>query len=155
VRLRLLAVGERVPSWVSQGVDEYLKRLTGRLALEIIEIPPGNRSGGRPPARAMQEEAQRITQAAKGARCVLLDERGKSFRSRELAQKLSDWRADGRDLCLVIGGPDGFDPELRARAELCWSLSDLTLPHALVRVVVVEQIYRALSILDGHPYHRE
>lgn len=155
MRLRLLAVGERVPPWVAQGVDEYLKRLTGRLAFEIVEIPPGNRSGGRPPARAMQEEAQRIGAAAKGARCILLDERGKSWRSRELATQLDGWRNDGRDVCLIIGGPDGFDPELRKRAESSWSLSDLTLPHALVRVVVVEQIYRALSIIEGHPYHRE
>ncbi len=156
MKLRLLAVGRKMPSWVEAGYGEYARRLPGECRLELVEIPPGRRGGRSDPAQARDEEAERIQRRlGRDERLVVLDEGGKAVDTRRLADWLGDWLMEGRDVALVIGGPDGLAPELLERAERRWSLSPLTLPHGLVRVVVAEQLYRAWSLRSGHPYHRE
>ena len=144
-----------MPGWVSEGYGEYARRLQGRLPINLVEIPAVRRSSG-DVARAMAEEGRRQLAATRaGDYVVALDERGKARTSLELSQWLGQRMQGGQDLALLVGGADGFAPEVLARANERWSLSALTLPHALVRVVLAEQLYRAVSLLDGHPYHRE
>ncbi|HLF98795.1 MAG TPA: 23S rRNA (pseudouridine(1915)-N(3))-methyltransferase RlmH [Methylococcaceae bacterium] len=155
MRLELIAVGERMPAWVREGYDEYAKRLPRECALHLREIEPGARGKSQDPARAVALEGERMLAALpKGARVVALDVKGVEHATEELAGRLETWLADGRDVALLVGGPDGLAPECLARAEERWSLSRLTLPHPLVRVVLAEQLYRAWSILRNHPYHR-
>jgi len=155
MRARLIAVGERMPAWVADGFAEYRKRLSRDLPLELVEIRLGARGKGRDPARAIAEEGAAVLAALpKDASVIALDVRGKAWSSEDLAQAFLRWRMDARDLAFVIGGPDGHAPEVLARADQRWSLGPLTLPHMLVRLVVVEQLYRATTILAGHPYHR-
>lgn len=155
MRIHLLAAGTRLPSWVSEGFNEYAGRLPPECRLVLKEIPLGAARAGGDVHKAMAEEGERMLAALPaGAGAVALDVRGKGFSTEELARQLNRWLQDGRDLALLIGGPDGLAPECLARAELRWSLSPLTLPHGLVRIVVAEQLYRAWSFLKGHPYHR-
>ena len=155
MRARLIAVGERMPAWVADGFAEYRKRLSHDLPLELVEIRLGARGKGRDPARAIAEEGAAVLAALpKDASVIALDVRGKAWSSEDLAQAFLRWRMDARDLAFVIGGPDGHAPEVLARADRRWSLGPLTFPHMLVRLVVVEQLYRATTILAGHPYHR-
>jgi 23S rRNA (pseudouridine1915-N3)-methyltransferase len=155
MRARLIAVGERMPAWVADGFAEYRKRLSRELALELVEIPVGARGKGRDPARAIAGESAAVRAAVpKDAHIVALDGHGKAWSSEALAAELKRWRMQGRDLAFLIGGPDGHAPELLAAAHQRWSLGPLTLPHMLVRLVVAEQLYRATTILAGHPYHR-
>ena len=142
MRVRLIAAGTRLPGWVDDGVASYAKRFARGLKFELVEIP-------------LTRESERM-QAAIGARdyVVALEVTGRVLSTPELAQWLALRRAGGRDLALLIGGPDGLDPALSARADFHWSLSPLTFPHGLVRILVAEQLYRAQSILEGHPYHR-
>jgi len=155
MRTRLIAVGERMPGWVAEGFAEYRKRLSHDLPLELIELKPGMRGKGRDDARAMQDEGASILAAlSRDTHVIALDGRGKTWSSGELADQLARWRMSGRDLAFLIGGPDGHAPEVLARAEHSWSLGPLTLPHMLVRLVVAEQLYRATTLLAGHPYHR-
>ncbi|HVB83718.1 MAG TPA: 23S rRNA (pseudouridine(1915)-N(3))-methyltransferase RlmH [Rhodanobacteraceae bacterium] len=155
MRAHLLAVGERMPAWVAAGFEDYRKRLAHALPLDLIEIRPGVRGKGRDPARAIADEGAALLAALpRDARVIALDGRGAAWSSETLAQKLADWRMQGRDLALLIGGADGLAEVVLARAELRWSLGPLTLPHMLVRVLVAEQLYRAASLLAGHPYHR-
>jgi 23S rRNA (pseudouridine1915-N3)-methyltransferase len=154
MRIRLLAVGTRMPGWVEAGIADYIRRLGPEFRLVIEELAPGKRSGG-DEARAVEDEGRRMMIAMHPDEYVIaLEVCGKSFTSEELARWLGQRLQDGRDVALLIGGPDGLAAECRQRADLHWSLSPLTLPHALVRIVVVEQLYRAMSILKGHPYHR-
>lgn len=156
MRIHLVAVGTRMPGWVDEGFREFARRLPSEVPLELREIPAGRRGKGIPPARAIAEEGSRMLGALpKEARVVALEVDGRPWSTADLARQLRDWQTDGRDIALLVGGPDGLAPECRARAVLRWSLSPLTLPHALVRVVIAEQIYRAWSINAGHPYHRE
>ena len=156
MRLRLIAVGTRPPPWVRQAYEEYSQRLGQQLKLELIEIEPGPRSLGKSPAKAIGAEARKIlSQVREQEFVVVLDERGRELTTRALSDWLSRRMQAGRDLAFLIGGPDGFAPEVLSRADLTLSLSRLTLPHALVRVVLAEQLYRALSILSHHPYHRD
>ena len=151
----LIAVGERAPGWVAQGFSEYQKRLSHWLPLALMEVEPGMRGKGRDTARAMADEGARVLAALpKGAHVVVLDGRGKMHSSEQLAQRLEHWRGQGRDLAFLIGGPEGHAPEVIARADEHWSLGPLTLPHMLVRLVLAEQLYRAVSMLSNHPYHR-
>ena len=156
MKIRLIAVGTRMPDWVRAGFDEYVKRLPPHCALQLHEIEPGHRGKSSNVAKAVQEEAGRIL--AKIPRDVLLialDVGGLRWSTQDLAQRLSGWMQDGRDVVLLVGGPDGLSDELLQRCELRWSLGKLTFPHALVRVIVAEQLYRAWTILNDHPYHRE
>lgn len=155
MRARLIAVGERMPGWVAEGFAEYLKRLSRDLPLELVEIKPGARGKGRDDARAMADEGAALLAALpRDVHVVALDGRGTAWSSDQLSGQLSNWRMAGRDLALLIGGPDGHAREVLQRAHQRWSLSPLTLPHMLVRLVVAEQLYRAVTILNGHPYHR-
>jgi 23S rRNA (pseudouridine1915-N3)-methyltransferase len=155
VKARLIAVGDRAPEWVATGYADYAKRLSHWLPLELVEIAPGVRGKNRDAVRATFEEGQRVLAALpKGAHVVLLDDGGRMHASGQLSRRLEHWRAQGRDLAFLIGGPEGHAPEVRAAAHESWSLGPLTLPHMLVRLVVAEQLYRAASMLANHPYHR-
>ena len=155
MRIVLVAIGEKAPAWVREGYADYAKRLPKPYAPELVELPLGARSKSRAPARAIFEEGERVLAALpKQAHVVALDERGKSWSSLELSHELARWAREGDDVALVIGGPDGHAPEVLGRAQQRWSLSALTLPHMLVRLVVIEQLYRAWTLLEGHPYHR-
>jgi len=155
MRIHLIAVGTRRPSWEREGFAAYAKRLPRECTLDLVEIPVAKRGGGDPAPQVAAEGESMLRRAPKGARVVALDERGKAFTTRELAGRLDAWLHEGRDLALLIGGPDGLAPGCRAAADLEWSLSPLTLPHGLARIVVAEQLYRAWSLLAGHPYHRD
>ncbi len=155
MKARLIATGERAPSWVAQGFGEYQKRLSHWLPLELIEIEPGLRGKGRDPQRAIEAEGRRVLAAIpRNALVVALDVPGRQLSSEQLAQRLEFWRGQGRDLAFLIGGPEGHAPDARAAASELWSLGPLTLPHMLARLVVAEQLYRAAAMLAGHPYHR-
>jgi 23S rRNA (pseudouridine1915-N3)-methyltransferase len=155
MRARLIAVGERMPEWVADGFAEYRKRLSRELPLDLVEVRLGARGKGRDPARAIAEEGTAVRAALpKDAHVVALDGRGSAWSSEQLAAELKRWRMEGRDLAFLIGGPDGHASDLLASAHQRWSLGPLTLPHMLVRLVVAEQLYRAMSIIAGHPYHR-
>ncbi len=144
-----------MPGWVREAVQDYLKRFGHALRVSIVEIEAGQRTGSSP-KRAIEIESQRLLAAlGKDDYVVALDERGKEMTTQALATWLSQRMRDGRDLALLIGGPDGFAPDVLARADYKWALSKLTFPHALVRVVLAEQLYRAHSVLANHPYHRE
>ncbi len=155
MRIHLIAVGTRMPAWVTQGFEEYARRLPADCALQLVEIAAGKRGKNADIARITRDEGERTLAAIpKGARVVALDVKGRSWSTGQLSQQLDGWRHKGRDIALLVGGPEGLAAECLARAEQCWSLSPLTLPHPLVRIVVAEQLYRAWSILNGHPYHR-
>lgn len=155
MRIVVVAVGTRQPAWVDAAFADYAKRMPAELRVELKEIKAEPR-GSRTAAQAMAAEAARIDAAiARGTRRVALDEHGDRVTSTALAERVQAWQRDGRDVALVVGGADGLDPALKERADETVRLSDLTLPHALVRVVLAEALYRAATILAGHPYHRE
>ncbi len=145
-----------MPVWVDEAFADYARRFPRKARLELAAVRPEKRSPTRTSAQAMAAEAQRLaTVLPAGALRVALDERGRDVTTPALARLLAGWLAAGRDVGFLIGGPDGLDPGLRAAADLALRLSSLTLPHALVRVLLAEQLYRALSLLDNHPYHRQ
>ena len=155
MKLRILSVGHKMPDWVAQGCGEYLKRMPRELAAEIIEIKPDKRAGGRNAEQVQEAEGKRILEIAGRDYLVALDERGQEVTTLKLADRMQDWLAGGRDVSLVIGGADGLHDEVKQRADWLWSLSRLTLPHGMVRVLLAEQLYRAHSVIQNHPYHRE
>lgn len=153
--LVIVAVGERMPRWADAAWDEYAKRFPRELRVILRAVKTEPRHGGRTPQQAMAAERERIAHALpKGAYVVALDERGAAPTTPELAARLRGWERLGQDIAFVIGGPDGLDAGLRAGADWCLRLSNLVLPHALARVLLIEQLYRAWSITAGHPYHR-
>jgi 23S rRNA (pseudouridine1915-N3)-methyltransferase len=155
-RMRIVAIGSRMPKWVSEPFDDYLTRLNPGLKVTLTEIEPGVRSAGRPPAKAIETEGQRILATVRANEYVVaLDEHGKQMSTREFATWLATRLREGSDLAFLIGGPDGFAADVLQRSNFKWSLSPLTFPHALVRVVLAEQLYRAHSVLSNHPYHRD
>lgn len=155
MRLFILAVGHKMPGWIETAFAEYAKRMPPELRIELKEIKPEQRSNSRTAETVMAAEAQRIDAALpRGCRLVCLDERGQDLTTMRLAQSLTGWQQDGRDVAFVIGGADGLDPALKARADPLIRLSSLTLPHGMVRVLLAEQLYRAWSINANHPYHR-
>ena len=156
MKLLVVAVGQRVPAWAQTAWDDYAKRFPPELKLELKAIKTEPRAGGKTAAQLMAAERQRIEAAIpKGTHTIVLDERGTALTTQALAARLTDWQGLGGDVALLIGGPDGLDPALRHSAHERIRLSDLTLPHAMVRVLLVEQLYRAWSVNAGHPYHRE
>jgi len=155
MRLHLIAVGSRLDAWVNQGYDEFAKRLPVDCCLQLMEIPALKRGKNADIERITREEGRKMLAAIpKAALVVALDVQGRQYTTLELADKLAGWLQGGRDVALLVGGPEGLAPECVARAEEKWSLSKLTLPHPLVRIVVAEQLYRAWSVLNHHPYHR-
>ncbi|AVP95751.1 23S rRNA (pseudouridine(1915)-N(3))-methyltransferase RlmH [Ahniella affigens] len=153
MRVRLITVSERQPDWVNSAFADYAKRLPKHLQPQLVELPLAKRREDVLKAKA--DEGLRILDACKDAQLIALDERGKALSSRDLAGLLPGWEQSGRDIALVVGGPDGLDASVLQRAALKWSLSALTLPHGMVRVILAEQMYRAWSIQSGHPYHRD
>ena len=155
MKLLVVAVGQRVPDWAATAWDDYAKRFPGELKLELKAVKTEPR-GSRTVDQLMAAERERIEAAIpRGTHVVALDERGTALTTAALAQRLKTWQLDAADVALVIGGPDGLDPAFRAAAHERIRLSDLTLPHAMVRVLLIEQLYRAWSITINHPYHRE
>jgi 23S rRNA (pseudouridine1915-N3)-methyltransferase len=155
VRLVLITASNRQPRWVVEGYEEYARRLERRWSLELIEVALSRRTAATDPRRARADEARRMLRhVPSDAHVVALDREGARWSTTALAGKLDTWSLAGAPVCLLVGGPDGLGDECRERASERWSLSALTLPHGLVRVVVAEAIYRAASVLSGHPYHR-
>ncbi|MEO5343413.1 MAG: 23S rRNA (pseudouridine(1915)-N(3))-methyltransferase RlmH [Gammaproteobacteria bacterium SHHR-1] len=155
MHIHLISVGNRMPAWVEQGYAEYAKRLPPECRLNLIEIAPARRGKNPDIPRLRRDEGQRMLAALpKGCRVLALEVEGRTWSTEQLAARLADWLQQGSDLALLVGGPDGLDPACRQAADEHWSLSPLTLPHPLVRVILAEQIYRAWSLLNHHPYHR-
>lgn len=155
MQIHLIAVGARMPAWITEGYREYANRLPRECSLKLVEILPCKRRKTLNTERIKAEEGQQILAALPPkATVIALDVRGRSWDTGTLANRMQGWLQDGCDVALLVGGADGLSDECLERADLHWSLSAHTLPHALVRVVVAEQLYRAWSILSGHPYHR-
>ena len=155
MRIHLIAIGRRPSGWERDGYEEYARRLPSEFSIELRGITPSKHTGRGAAERRVRDEGRRLLAAVpSGARVVALDERGAAWTTAGLADRIERWMQGGRDLALLAGGADGLAPECIAAAEHRWSLSPLTLPHGLVRVVVAEQIYRAWTILRRHPYHR-
>ncbi len=153
--IHLVAVGTRMPGWITEGYREYASRLPRECALKLVEIAPCKRRKTLSTERIRAEEGQQLLAALpQQAIVIALDVNGRSWDTETLAGRLQGWLQDGRDVALLVGGADGLSDECLERADLRWSLSAHTLPHALVRVVIAEQLYRAWTILSGHPYHR-
>lgn len=151
----MACVGERMPAWVAEGYGEYAKRLSPALPLTLVEVPMAARTRRGDVTRWRREEGERLLQALpKDCRLVALDVQGQGCSTEALARTLAGWMTEGRSVAFLVGGPDGLDEACLARAEWRWSLSPLTFPHPLVRVILAEQLYRAVSLLRHHPYHR-
>lgn len=156
MKILIIAVGHKQPEWVETATHEYLKRMPREAPVKLVEIAPEKRVSGRNAQQIMEAEMGRIRAALpSGCRVIALDERGANWTSQKLAQNLQSWQQDGRDVALIIGGADGLHPEFKQSAEQLLQLSALTMPHGMVRVLLAEQLYRAVSILNNHPYHRE
>ena len=155
MQIHLIAVGQRLDDWVNQGVGEFAKRLPPECRINLIEVAPNKRTKNSDISRVIEEEGERLLAAVPArSHLIALDSGGKQWSTEQLADQLDHWLGDGRDVSLLVGGPDGLSDRCKTAAETLWSLSKLTLPHPLVRVLIAEQIYRAWSILKGHPYHR-
>ena len=155
MRIRLLAIGNKLPSWVDEGMQEYVKRFPASCYLEVVEIPAEKRTKQSNPSVLIEREGEKLLAAIKpNTRVVALAIKGQMISTEKLALNLKDWQQEGRHIDMLIGGPDGLSEACLKKAELHWSLSPLTLPRPLVRVIVAEQLYRAVSILQNHPYHR-
>jgi 23S rRNA (pseudouridine1915-N3)-methyltransferase len=155
MKLNIISVGHKMPGWVEQACSEYIKRMPRELSTTIIEIKPDKRASGKNSEVVQEAEAKRILEFVANDYLVALDERGHEVNTLQLADKMQYWQSLGRDIAIVIGGADGLHPELKKRADWLWSLSKLTMPHGMVRVVLAEQLYRAHTVIQHHPYHRE
>lgn len=155
MKLRIVALGHKLPSWVAAAYGDYARRLPREFALELIELKPEARHRGKSIAQILAAESERVAAASTGYHLVALDERGEAWTTAQLARALSGWRDEARAVAFVIGSSDGLSPAVKRRADAVIALSALTLPHGLARVLLVEQLYRAVSLLQGHPYHRE
>ncbi|MDX1347199.1 MAG: 23S rRNA (pseudouridine(1915)-N(3))-methyltransferase RlmH [Thiomicrorhabdus chilensis] len=154
--IHFITVGQKMPKWVQEGYAEYAKRLPKACSLNLIELPMAQRGKTSSVEQMKAEEAKRILAAIpKGARLIALDEHGQQVTTKGLAEKMEDWLAGGQDIALIVGGPDGLDQTILQQAQWKWGLSKLTMPHPMVRIMVAEQIYRAWSVINNHPYHRE
>lgn len=156
MKLWLIIVGQKQPDWIEAGYAEYARRMPRELTIQLVELKPEKRGGGKTAEQIMAAEKARILDALpRDCHLIALDERGARWSTMELSQQLKQWQQDGRDVALVIGGADGLDPEIKQCARQLLSLSPMTLPHGLARVLLAEQLYRAHTILQNHPYHRE
>lgn len=156
MRIQLIAVGQKMPDWISTGYSTYAKRFPADCQLQLVEIAAGKRGKNADIARILRQEGEAMLAAVgKGDRIVTLEVTGKHWSTPQLATRLEQWLMDGRDVSLLVGGPEGLAPECVAAADERWSLSALTLPHPMVRVVLAESLYRAWSVTTNHPYHRE
>lgn len=156
MKIQLIAVGTKMPDWVEKGYQEYARRFPKELQLELLEINAGKRGKNADIKRILKKEGE-LTLAAipKGNKIVTLEVTGKSWTTAQLADEMSKWQSDAKNISLLIGGPEGLAPECIAKSEQRWSLSALTLPHPLVRIIVAESLYRAFTLTINHPYHRE
>jgi 23S rRNA (pseudouridine1915-N3)-methyltransferase len=155
LKLRIISVGHKMPGWVETACNEYIKRMPREMTVEIVEIKPDKRAAGKQSPQVQEAEAKRILEASGKDYLIVLDERGASVTTLQLAERMKSWLTGGRDISLVIGGADGLHADVKSRADWLWSLSALTLPHGMVRVLLSEQLYRAWSVINHHPYHRE
>ena len=155
MRLRIVALGHRMPAWVDAGFDDYAKRLPRDWRLDLVALKPEPRGRGKSVEQMLAAEASRVAAACAGLRAVALDERGAAWSTRDLATRLRGWRETGHDVAFVIGSADGLHADVKAHAAAVVALSAMTLPHGLARVILAEQIYRAATLLAGHPYHRD
>jgi 23S rRNA (pseudouridine1915-N3)-methyltransferase len=155
MKIRIVALGHRMPVWVDAAFDEYAHRLRREFGLELVELKPEPRGRGKTVAQILAAEASRVASATKGWRVIALDERGEAWTTARLAERLRDWRDRGEAIAFVIGSADGIAEAVKRDADVIVALSALTLPHGLARVLLAEQIYRAGTLLQGHPYHRE
>lgn len=156
MRLQLIAVGQKMPQWVTTAFNDYQSRFPRDCAFELVEIPAGKRGKNADIPRILAQEGERMLAAVgKGNRIVTLEVTGKPWDTPQLSQQLASWQMDGRNVSLLVGGPEGLAPACIAASEQRWSLSNLTLPHPMVRVIISESLYRAWSLLNNHPYHRE
>ncbi|HVF62709.1 MAG TPA: 23S rRNA (pseudouridine(1915)-N(3))-methyltransferase RlmH [Casimicrobiaceae bacterium] len=155
MRIRIVAVGQRMPRWVDDAFEDYRRRFAKPYAVELVELKAAIRGEARDVDKLLNDEAQRIVSATQGFHAVALDERGVAWTTQKLAERLTRWRDEAQDAAFVIGSADGLHPSVKRSAADVVSLSAMTLPHALVRVVLIEQLYRAVSVAMGHPYHRE
>ncbi|MDG6774758.1 23S rRNA (pseudouridine(1915)-N(3))-methyltransferase RlmH [Thiomicrorhabdus sp. ZW0627] len=154
--IHFITVGQKMPKWVQEGYAEYAKRLPKACSLKLVELPMAQRGKTSSVEQMKAEEAKRILAAVpKGARLIALDEHGQQVTTKGLADKMEDWLSGGQDIALIVGGPDGLDRSVLEQAQWRWGLSKLTMPHPMVRIMVAEQIYRAWSVINNHPYHRE
>lgn len=155
MKLYIIAVGHKMPDWVEIGFKEYVKRMPREAQVELVELKPGQRAGSSV-EKAMDTERERILAALpSGCRKIVLDERGANWTTMKLADKLKGWQREGGDVAFVIGGADGLHADIKRQADELLQLSALTMPHGMVRVLLAEQLYRAVAINQGHPYHRE
>lgn len=155
MRIKLIAVGSRMPRWVEDGWQEYAKRMPAELSLDLVEIPLTTRGKNADVTRMIRQEGEAmLSKVGPGERIVTLEVQGRPWSTEQLAVELDKWRLDARTVNLMVGGPEGLAAEVQARSEQRWSLSPLTLPHPLVRILIGEQIYRAWTVLSGHPYHK-
>jgi len=156
MRLLIVSVGHKMPDWITAGFNEYAKRMPREAKIELLEIKPAPRSTGKTTAQIMEAEAQRILAALpKSCLRIALDEHGTQQTTRQFAEQMQDWMRSGRDVAFIIGGADGLHESVKQAAQQLLALSALTLPHAVVRVLLAEQLYRAHSLTHHHPYHRE
>ncbi len=155
MKLRIISVGHKMPTWVDAACNDFSKRMPRESMIEIIDIKPEKRAAGNNTANIQLIEAKRINEAAGNDYLIACDERGQEVTTLQLAEKMQFWQTIGRDVSIVIGGADGLDANLKQQADWLWGLSKLTLPHAFVRVLLCEQLYRAHSVIQNHPYHRE
>lgn len=155
MRFKMIAVGTKMPAWVTTGFNEYAKRLPRDFSLEVVELPMGPRGKNASLAKAIAKEGEMMLAAIpKGDKVIALDVLGKPWSTEKLADNLANWSMESNNYSILIGGPDGLAPECLARAHAKWSMSALTLPHPLVRIVLAEQLYRAWTLLNNHPYHK-
>ncbi|WP_455198023.1 23S rRNA (pseudouridine(1915)-N(3))-methyltransferase RlmH [Kaarinaea lacus] len=156
MRIVLIAVGSKMPAWVTQGYEEYARRMPPECGLHLVEIPAGRRGKNADLSRIMEQEGtQMLAAIPNGAKVIAMDVKGRAWSTEELARQMEGWRNDGRDIALLVGGPEGLAPQCLEQSDQLWSLSTMTLPHPLVRIVIAEQLYRAWSIISNHPYHRQ
>jgi 23S rRNA (pseudouridine1915-N3)-methyltransferase len=155
LKIKIISVGHKMPDWVESACAEYLKRMPREATVEIVEIKPDKRAAGKNAEVVQEAEAKRILEVVDKDYLIALDERGQEVTTRQLAERMTAWLGGGRDVALVVGGADGLHPDLKVRADWLWGLSKLTLPHGMVRVLLAEQLYRAWTVINHRPYHRE